>query len=102
MLLINSVIESVLFIDEGKHGRLQLIINKNLLDNSKYGIVENVFVSKSHRKQGIAKNLIKESIKYAKNKGLYKIILNCGDENIDLYHKYGFKIYQYNMRNFLK
>lgn len=97
-----SNISSVLFLSENNRGRLQLIINTNLDDNSKFGIIDNVFVDPKHRKQGIATSLIEEAIQYAKKHDLYKIILNCSSENIDLYHKCNFKVYQYNMRYLLK
>ena len=95
-------LKSLIFSSPRQEGYLQLIINDNLQDGSKYGIIENVFVKKECRKKGIATQLIKDAVNYAKENNLYKIILNCSDQNIDLYHKNGFKVYQYNMRHFLK
>lgn len=94
-------VRSMLFLDDSGHGRLQLIVNTNLQDGSEYGIIENVFVEKEYRNKGIATSLIERAIEYSKESGLYKIVLNCSDKNVDLYHKCGFKIYQYNMRHFL-
>ena len=102
MLKDKSNITSVLFCDENSGGKLQLIVNENFQDNSKYGIIENVFVDPEYRNNGIATSLVEEAIKYAKENSLYKVVLNCSDKNVDLYHRNGFKIHQYNMRHFLK
>ena len=51
---------------------------------------EDVVVDDSKRRLGVGSSLIKGLIKIAKEKGCYKVILNCSDKNIPFYSKFGF------------
>ena len=58
---------------------------------SKVGHIEDFVVDKDHRNKKIGTKLIDMAIKMAKQKGCYKIILECIDELIPFYQKFGFK-----------
>lgn len=78
-------------------------IHKSVWSNG--GYVDDIFVLKNYRKNGIATELIKEFIRYLKYKRLNQISLNVNQKNIDaikLYKKLGFELVQYGMRKKLK
>ena len=52
--------------------------------------IEDVVVDLEYRKKGLGKLLIDYCIEYAKNKGCYKILLNCDEKNMKFYAKSGF------------
>lgn len=51
--------------------------------------VEDVCVKTSMRGLGLGKQLIQHVCAAAKDKGCYKILLDCTDENVEFYHKCG-------------
>lgn len=51
--------------------------------------IEDVCVKECMRGKGIGKTLIQHVCAVAKNKGCYKVILDCADENITFYRKCG-------------
>jgi len=53
------------------------------------GHIEDVVTRKNHEKNGIASELVKKLIELAKEKGCYKIILDCDVKNITFYEKFG-------------
>jgi len=64
------------------------------------GYLDDVFVSKEFRKKGIGSDLIKEFIKFLRNKDIKKFRLGVDIRNkkaILLYKRLGFKITQYEM-----
>lgn len=58
----------------------------------KVGHIEDIAVSKSYRGLGIGKNIVDYLINYAKEKGCYKTILNCSNDNIRFYEKCDLKL----------
>jgi glucosamine-phosphate N-acetyltransferase len=52
--------------------------------------IEDVVVLKKYRNKGIAKELLEELQKIAKNNDCYKIILNCQEHVQEFYEKSGF------------
>lgn len=52
--------------------------------------IEDVVVTQSVRGLGIGKMLINHLVDVAKEKGCYKVILNCNDNNCQFYEKCGF------------
>jgi streptothricin acetyltransferase len=62
---------------------------------NKYGYIEDIVVSKSHRKHGIGLKLIQKAIEWAKEKGFSGLMLETQDNNLlacRFYNKLGFQI----------
>lgn len=59
---------------------------------SNVGHIEDIIIDKNYRNQGLSKLLINKLIDYSKKQKCYKIILNCKEEYIKFYEKFGFKI----------
>jgi len=60
-----------------------------------YAYIEDIAVSKSHRKKGVGRMLIQKTVEWAKTKKLYGIMLETQDVNLlacRFYDKLGFKI----------
>lgn len=68
-----------------------LIEQKFIHDGGIVGHVEDVVVDKKFQGQNIGGSIIKYLLKYAKNQGCYKTILDCTDEVKLFYEKIGFK-----------
>lgn len=68
-----------------------LIEQKIIHSMGKVGHIEDVVVSKKHRGYGIGKILVNYLTDYCREKGCYKVILNCSDENVAFYEKCGMK-----------
>ncbi|CAD5215069.1 unnamed protein product [Bursaphelenchus xylophilus] len=55
------------------------------------GRIEDVVVDKEYRGKGFAKLLNELAVQLAKNEGVYKLSLECTDELIPFYEKFGYK-----------
>lgn len=75
--------------DDQRRGRLEMVVLMN--QKGSYGIIENVFVKKEHRKLGIATNLIEAAKSLAAEKKFYKIVLTCSEFLVPFYRKLGFE-----------
>lgn len=89
-------IKSKVFVMEDGEGKIigtmALLIEEKFIHKlSSVGHIEDVVVDDEYRGKGLGKMLIDYGIKYAKDNGCYKIILNCADKNITFYEKCGFK-----------
>ncbi|HOL21711.1 MAG TPA: GNAT family N-acetyltransferase [bacterium] len=74
-------------------GTATLLIQQNLSHGGRpYAHIENVITDIKHRKKGVGLEMIKFLIEKAKEKGCYKVILNCETKNIAFYEKCGFCI----------
>jgi len=62
------------------------------------GHVEDVVTDKQYEGQGIGGALVRQLIDIAKRKGCYKVILDCADELIPFYEKFGFQRKENQMR----
>lgn len=62
------------------------------------GLIEDIYTHPQYRKTGVASQIIEEIQIEAKRLGLYKLVLQCSNDNIKLYEKFGFKINQNAMR----
>lgn len=69
-----------------------LIEDKIIHGGSKVGHIEDVVVTKEYRGKKIGQSLIDYCVKIAKEKGCYKVILDCDSENTEFYQKCGFKV----------
>jgi glucosamine-phosphate N-acetyltransferase len=66
------------------------ILNK--VHTNPIGQIEDVVIDKNYRGLGYGKLLIDFLVKFGKEKTTcYKIVLNCTQENLEFYHKCGFK-----------
>ena len=73
-------------------GTATLFIEPKLLRNFSFvGHIEDVVVNDKHRKNGNGKYLINYLTQIAKEKGCYKVILDCSDKNARFYEKCGYK-----------
>lgn len=52
--------------------------------------IEDVVVSNDYRGKRIARNLVEYVKNYSKNEGCYKILLNCKENLLGFYNKFGF------------
>jgi len=78
---------------EGKIvGSTTLLIETKFIHNGgKVGHIEDVVVDKEHQRKGIGEKIIMYLLRYAKDQGCYKTILDCADEVKPFYEKLGFK-----------
>jgi len=78
---------------EGKIvGSATLLIETKFIHNGgKVGHIEDVVVDKEYQKKGIGEKIIIYLLRYAKDQGCYKTILDCVDEVKPFYEKLGFK-----------
>lgn len=67
-----------------------LVEQKFIRQGAKAGHIEDVATRKGFEGKGIAKTILQESIKLAKDLGCYKIVLDCDDELVPFYQKLGF------------
>ena len=75
-----------------------ITINKILRSGSRMGLIEDVAVHSDARGLGLGKMLIENLKELAVEKGCYKTILNCSDDNVTFYEKCGFHKAENQMR----
>ena len=82
--------------NEGKIiGTAKLLIEQKFTHNGgKVGHIEDVAVRKGYEGNGIASEIIKKIILDAKKEKCYKIILDCKDNLLPFYQKFGFHIHE--------
>eukprot|EP00871_Galdieria_phlegrea_P004804 jgi/Galph1/5324/GphlegSOOS_G3901.1 len=69
-----------------------LLVEPKFVHNCKsVGHIEDIVVSRTHRRSGIGKRLIESLVLEAKKRNCYKIILNCSTESKPFYEKCGFR-----------
>ena len=69
-----------------------LIENKIIHNISKVAHIEDIVADSKFRGKGYGKMMIEYLIDKAKEHQVYKIILNCSDDNIKFYEKCGFEL----------
>ena len=73
-------------------GTATLVVLHNLSHGARpYGHIENVVVDEKYRGKGIGKALVDYLVMEAKNRGCYKVLLNCSAKNVPFYEKCNFK-----------
>ncbi len=73
-------------------GATTLLIETKFIHNGgKVGHIEDVVVNKEYQKKGIGEKMITYLLRYAKEQGCYKTILDCVDDVKPFYEKLGFK-----------
>lgn len=86
-----GIITIVAFDDNKIVGTASLIIeNKFIHDGSKVAHVEDVAVHPEYQGKGIGLTMMSSLELFAKLEGVYKIILDCSEENVPFYEKFGF------------
>jgi glucosamine-phosphate N-acetyltransferase len=89
--------------DEEVVGLTTLLIEQKFIHNGgKVGHIEDVVTRKEYEGMGIGSALIRESLKFAKEKNCYKVILDCSESNLAFYEKLGFTKHSVNMRYDIK
>ncbi len=80
------------FEDEGKVlGVALLLVQMNISQGGRpYAHIENVVVDKECRGKGAGKRMMEYLVAKANELDCYKILLNCGKDNIPFYEKCGF------------
>lgn len=77
-------------------GRASLFLISNELHEKPYGLLEDVFVELSFRKEGIGTELTQAVIQKAKDLGCYKLVATSRNERPkvhEMYEKFGFTKY---------
>lgn len=70
-----------------------LLIEAKLIHNcGLVGHIEDIAVQSSQQGKGLGLILIQSLINKAKEKGCYKVILDCSTENVEFYKKCGMKV----------
>lgn len=75
-----------------------LVEQKFIHGGGKVGHIEDVSVRKEYENNGVASNLMKKLVEVAKEKGCYKVILDCESELIPFYERNNFYLYGNCMR----
>ncbi len=75
-----------------------ITINKLIRGGNRVGLIEDVAVSKSAGSRGVGTMLIERLKDLAVERGCYKVILNCSEENIEFYKKFDFYQNEVQMR----
>ena len=92
---INSNLDQIVAVAviEGKIvGSTTLLIEIKFIHNGgKIGHIEDVVVDKEYQRKGIGEKIIMYLLRYAKEQGCYKTILDCADDVKPFYEKLGFK-----------
>lgn len=60
---------------------------KFIYNNSILGHIEDICVKEEYKKMGFGKKMVKYLMTRAKEKGVYKITLDCNENNIEFYKK---------------
>ncbi len=73
-------------------GSVTLLIETKFIHNrGKVGHIEDVVVDKEYQRKGIGEKIVMYLLRYAKDQGCYKTILDCSDDVKPFYEKLGFK-----------
>lgn len=65
------------------------------------GYILNIYTKPEYRKQGIAKCLVEEIIKFANEKQIKRLWLDSSEQGMQIYIKYGFRIKNNSMELYL-
>ena len=80
-------------------GVATLLIETKFIHKGAYvGQIEDVSVHDVYERTGVGRQLVEALKELAREKGCYKVVLFCSDENVPFYEKLGFVIHQNAMR----
>jgi glucosamine-phosphate N-acetyltransferase len=74
---------------------------KFIFNCAKLAHIEDVCVKKEYRRMGYGKQIVDSLIQSAKQKGCYKITLDCATANVDFYTASGFEVRGHQMSQLL-
>jgi len=78
---------------------LTVLIEPKLIHSASYVMhIEDVVTHEEHRGKGFSSMLIEKALELAKSNNCYKVILNCKDDKVNFYSKFGFKKHSNQMR----
>jgi GNAT superfamily N-acetyltransferase len=86
-------VKSIALDGEKEAGRTYIYFLRNDLHEKPFAFIEDVFVEKEYRGQGLGSRLVEEAIDRAKEEGCYKVVLTSRyskPEVHQLYEKAGF------------
>lgn len=70
-----------------------LVIEQKIIHNGgKVGHIEDIVIDENHRENGYGKIIINKLIKVAKDNNCYKVLLNCTNDLVSYYTKFGFSV----------
>lgn len=75
-----------------------LVEQKFIRQGALCGHIEDVAVRKGFEGKGVASALMERALSYAKERGCYKVILDCSEKLVPFYKKFGFKELDRHMR----
>jgi glucosamine-phosphate N-acetyltransferase len=78
-----------------------LVEPKFIHDLLNVGHIEDVVVDREYNSKGIGRSLMEAAIKFCQKNDCYKIILDCTNDNIGFYQKFGFEIKENHMVRYL-
>lgn len=64
---------------------------KFIHNGGRAGHIEDVAVHQDYQGKGVGRMLIEAAVKFCKDSGCYKVILDCDESKIDFYKKCGFR-----------
>ena len=89
-----SITNSIVLVVEEREkivGTAKLLVERKFHNNfSKMGHIEDVVVIEEYRGKWFGNLLMKKLIEIGKEKGCYKIVINCNQENVEYYKKLEF------------
>lgn len=78
-----------------------ILIEKKFIHKlSSVGHIEDIVIDTDFRRMGLGKYLLGHLSNIAKERGCYKVILDCSDKNIKFYEKCGFVIKEFEMAKY--
>ena len=77
---------------------ISITINKLIRGGNRIGLIEDVAVDENMGSRGTGKALIEKLKEKAVERGCYKTILNCSEDNIPFYEKCDFYLNEVQMR----
>ena len=75
-----------------------IVENKMIHYGSRVGHIEDVVVDKCGRGLDIGKRMVEKCVELCRKQRCYKIVLECSDDNIKFYEKFGFEKHDNSMR----
>ena len=84
-------------------GLITLLIEQKFVhDGGKVGHIEDVVTRNGYEGIDVGSAFIQKSLRFAKEKNCYKVILDCSETNIPFYEKMGFRKHSIGMRYDIK
>lgn len=80
-------------------GAITLLVEQKFTHNGgKVGYIEDVVTRKGWERRGIGRALVSKALEQARQEGCYKIVLECSEDYVSFYEKFGFELHSHAMR----